>query len=70
MFSFTSIFNGCWTKRVGRDGGAQLINLNRDCWNGGDDLARRHIKHEILHVLGFNHEMNRLARNTIFLNKT
>ena len=64
MFSFTAIFSGCWSK-VGRDGGAQPINLNRDCWNLGDDVARRNIKHEILHALGFHHEMNRLVRERI-----
>ena len=60
MFSFTGVFTGCWSK-VGRDGGAQPINLHRDCLNKKEKEARRKVKHEILHALGFHHEMNRLV---------
>ena len=38
-----------------------MINLHIDCWNSGDDLARKNIKHEILHAVGFHHEMNRFS---------
>ena len=63
IFSFTSSHSGCWSK-VGREGGAQPINLESDCWLHGDDLARKNIKHEILHALGFLHEMNRPDRES------
>ena len=36
-----------------------MVNLNRVCWNRGKDLAMKNIKHEMLHALGFHHEMNR-----------
>ena len=49
---------------VGREGGAQPINLGLNCWGHGDDLARKHIKHEILHAVGFLHEMNRPDRDS------
>ena len=58
LFSFTSSYQGCGSK-VGREGGAQFITLSSDCWTRGDDQARRNIKHEILHAVGFLHEMNR-----------
>ena len=69
MFSFTSSYgSGCGSK-IGRDGGAQLINLGSDCWTAGDDMARRNIKHVILHAVGFLHEMNRFTFY-ILLNQT
>ena len=58
MFSFSSVYPGCYAW-VGRVGGQQIINLRRDCWNTGKELAMRNIKHEILHTVGFFHEMNR-----------
>ena len=61
ILSFTKSYNRkCWSK-IGREGGAQPINLGFDCW---DDQARRHIKHEILHAVGFLHEMNRPDRDS------
>ena len=52
MFSFTGVSTGCWTT-VGRKGGAQPINLHKDCLNKKEKEARRKVKHEILHALGF-----------------
>ena len=64
MFSFTSSYgHGCGSN-FGRDGGAQFINLGSDCWTQGDNLARKNIKHEILHSLGFLNEMNRPDRDS------
>ena len=60
MFSFTSSYGYDCGSEVGRIRGVQFINLGSDCWTAeGDDMARRNIKHEILHVMEFLHEMNR-----------
>ena len=40
---------------VGRNGGVQNINLAEGCWD------KPIIKHEILHALGFFHEMTRFG---------
>ena len=54
---------GCWSK-VGREGGPQPINLDRNCLTiGGRRKAVGRAKHEIMHAIGFLHEMNRWGRN-------
>ena len=62
MSSFSTVFTGCFTK-VGRKSGQQIINLRRDCWNRGKENGMRNIKHEILHTVGFFHEMIRSDRD-------
>ena len=56
--SFSSRYDGCFSS-VGREGGPQPVYLGRDCFSYGDDLALYHARHEILHAIGFLHEMNR-----------
>ena len=58
VFSFSSRDDGC-SSYVGRKGGPQSVYLGRDCFSYGDDLALYHARHEILHAIGFLHEMNR-----------
>ena len=64
ILSFTSSYSrGCWSK-IRREEGAQPINLGPGYWGHGEDLARKNIKDEILHALGFLHEMNRPDRDS------
>ena len=66
-FSFTSkdlkhgITDLCYSK-VGRVGGAQPVTLGRKCLTSGpqENIIGR-IQHEILHAVGFHHEMNRFS---------
>ena len=55
IFPFSVTDAGC-ASYVGRKGGKQEIEMGRDCFYHGD---ARHIRHELLHALGFLHEQNR-----------
>ena len=50
---------------VGKTGGRQEVWLGRDCFSKGDQNALGKIRHEILHAIGFLHEMNR-SQKSIF----
>ena len=54
----TAVSSGC-SSYVGREGGKQEVILGRDCFSQGDQTAAKNIRHELLHALGFLHEMNR-----------
>ena len=48
---------------VGKNGGRQEVLLGRDCFSRGNQNALGKIRHELLHAIGFLHEMNRSQRS-------
>ena len=52
---------GC-SSYVGRQGGEQEVILGRDCFQDGAAIAAKHIRHELLHAIGFLHEMHRFRK--------
>ena len=73
VFSFTELVLNYGVKQrtqrcashVGRRGGRQEFLLGRPCFSQGVLLALMNIRHELLHAVGFLHEMNRF-RSSIF----
>ena len=52
---------GC-SSYVGREGGEQEVILGRDCFKHGAEIAAKNVRHELLHALGFLHEMHRFRK--------
>ena len=73
IFSFTDmiLYNGVRQRTlkcssyVGQNGGRQEVLLGRDCFSRGEQEALSKIRHEMLHAIGFLHEMNR-SHSSIF----